>query len=159
MELPFSQKDALIPLAPSTPPSSSFLPLHKRWQPLPPDSHLAKGRPPLRSVAPCRRLQPAPFAGAALQASVLAGGCHPFGLAVADRARRRCPCQLLPRQVASPLRVAAPPSGAGLPYGLALAVANRGLAVGGRPYIGAGRGRQPLLLTAFAVKIQQERVE
>ncbi|RWW71190.1 hypothetical protein BHE74_00021081, partial [Ensete ventricosum] len=104
-------------------------------------------------------LQPAPFAGAALQASVPAGGCCPFGLAVADRARRRCPCRLLPRQAALPLRVAAAPSGAGLPYGLALAAADRGMAVGGMPFMGAGHGWQPLLLTAFAVKMQQECVE
>ncbi|RWV80465.1 hypothetical protein GW17_00058266, partial [Ensete ventricosum] len=34
-----------------------------------------------------------------------------------------------------------------------------GLAVGGRPCMGAGRGWSPLLLTAFAAKTQQERVE
>ncbi|RRT56527.1 hypothetical protein B296_00042894, partial [Ensete ventricosum] len=40
----------------------------------------------------------------ALQASVPAGGCRPFGLAVAVRARRRCPCRL-------PLPAVAPASG------------------------------------------------
>ncbi|RRT65899.1 hypothetical protein B296_00014575, partial [Ensete ventricosum] len=51
---------------------------------------------------------------------------------------------------------------AGLPFGLALAAANRplvgglgrGLAVGGRPSMGAGRGWPPLLLASFAAKIQ-----
>ncbi|RWV97499.1 hypothetical protein GW17_00039705 [Ensete ventricosum] len=34
-----------------------------------------------------------------------------------------------------------------------------GLAGGGRPCMGAGRGWPPLLLTAFATKMQQERIE
>ncbi|RWW64990.1 hypothetical protein BHE74_00027739, partial [Ensete ventricosum] len=55
----------------------------------------------------------------------------------------------------------APFAGAtGLPFGLALVAANRplagglghGLAMGGRPCMGAGRGWPPLLLAAFTAK-------
>ncbi|RWV82768.1 hypothetical protein GW17_00055703 [Ensete ventricosum] len=120
------------PSAPSASRSSSLLPL-------PAGSHPAKGRPPLRSaplpllvtglaaggsplrvpgckrvcpraaVAPAGALQLAPFVGSTLQASVLAGGCRPYELAVADRARRRRPCGLLPPR-------AAPASLAGWPW-------------------------------------------
>ncbi|RWV95868.1 hypothetical protein GW17_00041463 [Ensete ventricosum] len=90
-------------------------------------------------------MQPTPFASATLQAVV------PCGLL-----RKRRPCGLL-----WPLT-----SAAGLPFGLALVAASRpligglgrGLAVGGRPYSGAGRGWPPLL-AAFAAKIQQECIE
>ncbi|RWV85628.1 hypothetical protein GW17_00052565 [Ensete ventricosum] len=66
-----------------------------------------------------------------------------------------------------PLRAAAPNSGIGLPCGLALAAVGcplagglgRSLAMGGWPYIGAGRGWSPLLQAAFAAEMQQERVE
>ncbi|RRT34012.1 hypothetical protein B296_00049437 [Ensete ventricosum] len=67
---------------------------------------------------------------------------RPFLLAAASRSRR---CR--PRERSRPpLRVAAPTSGAGLPCGLALATIDRplarglsrGLAVVGRPYMGAG---------------------
>ncbi|RRT57973.1 hypothetical protein B296_00036450 [Ensete ventricosum] len=44
----------------------------------------------------------------------------------------------------------APPLWAGL---------GRGLAIGGRPYMGAGRGWSPLLLVAFAAKMQQKCVK
>ncbi|RRT63478.1 hypothetical protein B296_00030410, partial [Ensete ventricosum] len=79
------------------------------------------------------------------------------GLAAAGRARRRRSCEQL-----SPLA-----SAAGLPFGLALIAASRplagglgrGLAVGGRPYMGAGRGWPPLLFATFVVKTQQEHVE
>ncbi|RZS15969.1 hypothetical protein BHM03_00047896 [Ensete ventricosum] len=84
------------------------------------------------------------------QPTVPAGGCRPRG-------RCFCPYEWLP-----PLAGAA-----GLPFGLALAAASRplvgglgrGLAMGGRPCMGAGRGWLPLLLVAFAVKMQQECVE
>ncbi|RWW20974.1 hypothetical protein GW17_00014889 [Ensete ventricosum] len=74
-----------------------------------------------------------------------------------------CPCE----RRRPPLRAAAPVSGAGLPCGLALVAVGRplagglgrGLAVGGRPCIGVGRGWPPLLLASFTTKIQQERVE
>ncbi|RWV91245.1 hypothetical protein GW17_00046481 [Ensete ventricosum] len=103
---------------------------------------LAAGGIPLRATYS----QP-PFAGTALQAIVPAGNYRPYGLAVVDRARGR----LLPP----------------VPYGLALAAAGhpligglgRGLAVGGRLCMGAGRSWPPLLLAAFATKMQQERVE
>ncbi|RZS23259.1 hypothetical protein BHM03_00056159 [Ensete ventricosum] len=76
--------------------------------------------------------------GIALQVAVPAGDAS---------ACRRPPCGLLPLAGA-----------AGLPFGLALAAANRplggglgrGLAMGGWP---------PLLLAAFAAKTQQERIE
>ncbi|RRT47049.1 hypothetical protein B296_00026910 [Ensete ventricosum] len=76
-----------------------------------------------------------------------------------DRSR---PCPQAP-----PLRAVAPVSGAGLPCGLALAIVGRplagglgrGLAVGGRPCMGASRGWPPLLLATFAAKTQQECVE
>ncbi|RRT31877.1 hypothetical protein B296_00058536, partial [Ensete ventricosum] len=66
--------------------------------------------------------------------------CRPCRLAAGDRACgwRFCPCG---RRW--------PPFRAG---------PGRGLAVGGRPYIGAGRGWSPLLIF-FAAKMQQERVE
>ncbi|RZS22617.1 hypothetical protein BHM03_00055419, partial [Ensete ventricosum] len=57
-------------------------------------------------------------------------------------------------------------SRAAAPCGLAIPVvpagaapAGRGLAMGGRPCMGAGRGWLPLLLAAFAAKTQQEHVE
>ncbi|RWW16419.1 hypothetical protein GW17_00019700 [Ensete ventricosum] len=66
------------------------------------------------------------------------------------------------------LRATIAPSGAaGLLFGLALDTSNRplvgglgrGLAVGGRPCMGVGRGWPPLLLAGFAAKMQQECVE
>ncbi|RRT31444.1 hypothetical protein B296_00054399, partial [Ensete ventricosum] len=101
------------------------------------------GRQPLAGV-----LQSAPLASTALKMVVPAGDAS---------AHRRRPCRLLP-----------PLAGvAGLPCGLALAAFGRhlagglshGLAVDGWPCMGAGRGWPPLLLAAFAAKIQQERVE
>ncbi|RWV83420.1 hypothetical protein GW17_00054975 [Ensete ventricosum] len=79
--------------------------------------------------------------GVALQAGVPAGGRWHY-----ERCR-------------PPLRAVAPASGDGLPCGLALAATGHplkggrgcGLAVGGRHYMGAGRGWSPLL-TAFAAK-------
>ncbi|RWW26954.1 hypothetical protein BHE74_00057394 [Ensete ventricosum] len=144
----------------------------KRRLPLPTNSHPAKGRPPLWSApltllaaAPCGR----PVADPLLQVPrckrvcpraaatptgwpqpvVLAGGYRPYRLAVASRAHKRRPYE----RRGPPLRVAASTSGAGLPCRLALAVADhplvgdlcRGLAVGGRPCMGAGRGWPPLL--------------
>ncbi|RWW67144.1 hypothetical protein BHE74_00025433 [Ensete ventricosum] len=55
-----------------------------------------------------------------------------------------------------PLRARA----AGLPFGLALAVASNRLAGGlGRPGMGVDHGWPPLLLAAFTVKMQQEHVK
>ncbi|RRT31532.1 hypothetical protein B296_00049438, partial [Ensete ventricosum] len=95
-----------------------------------------RGRQPLAGA-----LQSTPFSGAALQVVVPAGGastrkCHPCG------------------------RLSPFASVGGLPFGLALAAAScplvrglgRGLAVGGRPCLGTGRGWPHLLLTAFVAK-------
>ncbi|RWW72730.1 hypothetical protein BHE74_00019444 [Ensete ventricosum] len=101
------------------------------------------GRQPLVGV-----LQSTPHASTALQMAVPAGDAS---------AHRRRPCRLLP-----------PLAGiAGLPCGLALAAIghhlagglSHGLAMDGWPCIGAGRGWPPLLLAAFAAKMQQEHVE
>ncbi|RZS26627.1 hypothetical protein BHM03_00059989, partial [Ensete ventricosum] len=91
------------------------------------------GRQPLVGA-----LQPTPFVSATLQAGVPTGGYRPYGLAVVGCAHRRRPVGCCPRERRRlPFRAAAPTSGAGLPYGLALAAADRplagGLAVGGRP--------------------------
>ncbi|RWV81876.1 hypothetical protein GW17_00056667 [Ensete ventricosum] len=100
-------------------------------------------RPPLRA-SHCKRLCPQAAVAPAgwLQPTVHAGVCCPHG-------RHFCP-QALPLWAAV----------AGLPFGLALALAGcplvgglgRGLAVGGGPYIGAGRGWPSLLLAAFTAK-------
>ncbi|RRT36943.1 hypothetical protein B296_00054647, partial [Ensete ventricosum] len=66
---------------------------------------------------------------------------------------------------ALPLQATAPASDADLPCGLALAIAGRplarglarGLAVGGQPCMGAGRGWSPLL-TVFAVKTTRRMI-
>ncbi|RZS21652.1 hypothetical protein BHM03_00054318 [Ensete ventricosum] len=105
----FSKKDALTPLAPSTP-SSPPLPLRRQRLPLPTDNRPAKGRPHLWSAplpllatglatgdsplgAPCS--QPPLWA-----LGVPASSCRPW-LAAANRARRRRPCGLLPLRAAS----------------------------------------------------------
>ncbi|RRT34186.1 hypothetical protein B296_00038415 [Ensete ventricosum] len=69
------------------------------------------------------------------------GGCCPYGL---------LPLRATPTSLAG---WSWPQSVAPLHGGL-----GRGLAMGGRPYMGAGRGWLPLL-AAFVAKIQQERVE
>ncbi|RWW58887.1 hypothetical protein BHE74_00034208 [Ensete ventricosum] len=104
-----------------------------------------------------RRRQP--LAGALsspLQATVPVADCRPC--------KRLCPWAVVAPASgcaygrAPPLRAAAPTGAAGLPFGLALAAASRrpfvwglgcGLAVGGRPYMGAGHGWPPLLLVAL----------
>ncbi|RRT44403.1 hypothetical protein B296_00022778 [Ensete ventricosum] len=80
--------------------------------------------------------------------SVGSCACERLSALRADRSRS-CP-------QAPPLWVAANASGTGLPCGLALAIVGRlrhGLAVGGRPYMGAGCGWPPLLAT-FIMKTQ-----
>ncbi|RWW47529.1 hypothetical protein BHE74_00046469, partial [Ensete ventricosum] len=129
----FSQKDALTPLTPS---ASPLVPLRKRWLPLPDGSHPAKGQPPLRPAPP-----PLLAAGLAAGGSPLRAPCIRPRLR-ALRCKRACPW------------AAAPASGADLPYGLALAAADRplagdlgrGLAVDGRPCIRAGRSSSSLPL-------------
>ncbi|RWW00676.1 hypothetical protein BHE74_00013092 [Ensete ventricosum] len=117
---------------------------------LPRVGHPCGWRQPLEST-----LQLTPFVGAALQAAAALAGWRqsivPAGGASAQSHR-----PLLPLA-----------GTAGLPFGLALAAANRplagglgrSLAVGGRPSMGACRGWPPLLLASFAMKIQQKHVE
>ncbi|RWW37111.1 hypothetical protein BHE74_00057817, partial [Ensete ventricosum] len=108
------------------------------------------------AIAPCRRPTADPLCGA-----YAASGCARGQLPPLLVCRSR-PCLQVP-----PLWDATPASGAGLPCGLALAVAGcplagglgRGQAVDGRPFMGDGCGWPPLLLAAFAAKMQQERVE
>ncbi|RWW59928.1 hypothetical protein BHE74_00033106 [Ensete ventricosum] len=133
----FSQKDALTPLAPSASPSPPLLPL-----PLP------------RGVHPCG----CPCQGAFTPAAYGSPAAGPLCGRHTESGCARG--QLLP------LRDVAPASGVGLPDGLVLAAAgsplvgglSRGLAMGGRPCMGAGRDWPPLLV-AFAAKIQQECIE
>ncbi|RRT78937.1 hypothetical protein B296_00000270 [Ensete ventricosum] len=101
---------------------SSVLPLRRQWLPLPTGNHPAKGRPPLRFAS-------SPLLASGLAAGVPPDGYRPCGLVAASRAHRRRPT-----------------IGVGLPCRLALAVAGRplarglgrSLAMGGRPYTGAG---------------------
>ncbi|RWV78046.1 hypothetical protein GW17_00061049 [Ensete ventricosum] len=126
----FSLKDALTPLSPSTSPS---LPLRRQWLPLPTSSCPAKGRPPLR-------LAPPPLLAAGLAAGM--GDCRPCRLAATGRAHGRCFCSQAP-----PLWAAAPCGHRWPLFRATLAASNRplagdlchDLAVGGRPYMGAGR--------------------
>ncbi|RZS11290.1 hypothetical protein BHM03_00042601 [Ensete ventricosum] len=108
---------------------------------------------PLQATVPrlCLRAAAAPAGWPQLdvpagwpQLDVPAGGC--------------CPLEWCFSTQAPPLRAAAPTGAAGLPFGLALAAASRrpfvwglgcGLAVGGRPCMGAGHGWPPLLLVAL----------
>ncbi|RZS25758.1 hypothetical protein BHM03_00059006, partial [Ensete ventricosum] len=92
-----------------------------------------------RGGHPCGWRQP--LAGAALQAAVPTGGYHSYGLAASTAPTAYCPCgQLLPLA-----------NIAGLPFGLALAIANRpltgglsrGLAMGGRPCMGLAVAGRP----------------
>ncbi|RWV98425.1 hypothetical protein GW17_00038731, partial [Ensete ventricosum] len=141
--------------------------------PLPAYSHPVKGRPPLWSVLP-PLLATGPEAGD----SPLREPCSRPPLQ-APRYKRVCPSAVaaptgwpqpaVPTGAASMgccpherrrprLQAAAPMSGADLPCGLALAIADRplvgglgrGLAMGGRSYMGAGSGWPPLLLAALA---------
>ncbi|RRT31900.1 hypothetical protein B296_00047071 [Ensete ventricosum] len=95
---------------------------------------VGRGRQPLASA-----LQPAPrYKRLCPWATLLPVGAAPAGY---------CPYGLLPLWAGA----------TSLPFGLALVVASNRLARGlGRPFMGADHGWLPLLLAAFAAKIQQE---
>ncbi|RZS20012.1 hypothetical protein BHM03_00052500, partial [Ensete ventricosum] len=140
------------PTFPSVPPS---LPLRRRRLPLPASNHPAKERPPLLAAAPCERPVAGPLCGRRAASGFARGRLPPLragrnrpcpraGAAPADGAstRRHRPCELLPLRVgvapcecrwppfqASPGRSQTPPC-RGLGHGLAM---------GGRPCMGAGR--------------------
>ncbi|RWV90733.1 hypothetical protein GW17_00047042 [Ensete ventricosum] len=107
------------------------LPQHRRRLPLPTSSSLPRGGHPCgwpRAAAPCELPAPDPL-------------CE-------RRATSGCA-----RERLSPLRAGrSRPSRERLSPLLAGDVGH-GLAVGGRPCMGAGRGWPPLLLTAFAAKM------
>ncbi|RRT31882.1 hypothetical protein B296_00057071 [Ensete ventricosum] len=65
-----------------------------------------------------------------------------------------CSLPLCGRRATPPLQATAPVGDHPLWVGL-----GHGLAVGGRPCMGAGRGWSSILLAAFAAKMQQEYVE
>ncbi|RZS05890.1 hypothetical protein BHM03_00036441, partial [Ensete ventricosum] len=126
----FSPKDAQTPLSPSTPSSSP-----------PAQAALAPWQPPCQGAT-------TPAAGAAALAGrrwqTLTGALHPAPLRAPAASGCRPP---LCRRIAGsrplrpgrgwlpPLRATAPTGSRPLPAGL-----GRGLAVGGRPCMGAGRG-------------------
>ncbi|RWV95495.1 hypothetical protein GW17_00041880, partial [Ensete ventricosum] len=126
----FSQKDVL---ALSLPPSALLPSLPLRWQSPPLQARRGQSLAgwPLAVATSARCPATCPFTGAVLRAAAA-----------------------LARWPWPPLRAASSAGGRPLQVGL-----GRGLAVGGRPYMGAGRGWPPLLLAAFAGKIQQEHVE
>ncbi|RWW08688.1 hypothetical protein GW17_00027857 [Ensete ventricosum] len=138
----FSPKDALSPLSPLAPPSLP-LPLYRRRLPLPTGNRPCWRHGWPRAIAPYRGPTVGPLCGRRA-----ASGCRLNGLATVDRAHIRRSCEQM-----SPLA-----SAVGLPFGMALVTVSRplagglgrGLAVGGRPYMGASRGWPPLL---FAVKM------
>ncbi|RZS21390.1 hypothetical protein BHM03_00054032, partial [Ensete ventricosum] len=100
-------------------------------------------------------------------ATTLPRGGHPCGRQPLAGALQPAPLQVPRCKWVCQRAAAAPASGAGLPCRLALAAIGRplsgglgrGLAMDGRPCMGADHGWPPLLLVAFAVKMQQECVE
>ncbi|RWV83211.1 hypothetical protein GW17_00055216 [Ensete ventricosum] len=101
----------------------------------------------------------------------LAGGNPGHGATPCGLARAAAPCSLTARAAYArrhqPCPRVAVPAGSypckglwpWLTAPLQGALAAVGLAVGGQPFMGAGHDWPPLLLTTFAVKTQQERIE